>query len=374
MTIDLFVYTAEAPLTAGALLERLERCEWQLAVRGADGALAADAPLEGALELVGWPATAPQGVATAAAAGELSDELLGEVGVCELIVSAAELDPEELDGLDADLRGRLEEARTCYAVCAPAGSPAELTPELQDLVFEALGADGVTQVDGVFEAAPSDEAAGDQAELSPRSGRTASRRLPVGAEVSDLTDEEWGRVVPLLFGKEPPPEAARRRLLSAEEDPDGAAVVWVAYGLPGGDGTPHRLAREAALVDRDLDLQALEREAVSTLVARGERPAWQIEELADLEGSERVLVRRGDVCAASDLLDPEALEEAAELLDLPTSHLFVLIPGQASLVVCRADWDALEAASELHDDLLAEMHDPIDVSYGWDGERLRAIR
>ncbi len=157
MSVDFSIFLPRDPLSVARLKSLMTGHGWTILTYESlreSGSVPTDETEEG-LDVVGWEsgATDVRTVSRAVEDGSL-DSLFEDLGICELSCTTGD-ELEELleqlcDGLEPRLAKRLQKCRTQYVLSAPAGSPAQATPELQDTLFEALsGLPGaVTEVDG----------------------------------------------------------------------------------------------------------------------------------------------------------------------------------------------------------------------------------
>jgi hypothetical protein len=163
MSVDFTVYSAQSPLRSGQLVQAMRRGEWAVQLREAGGgALAHSASLDAGADVYGWDPRADDAAAIEAAISSGSaSEVADKIGVCEILFFNAKEIAEDLeereeeggDPLPPVIADAMQKAKSGYTICAPIGSSAGFTAEVQDALMAALISLGgsVTCIDDEFD-------------------------------------------------------------------------------------------------------------------------------------------------------------------------------------------------------------------------------
>ncbi len=116
------------------------------------------------------------------------------------------------------------------------------------------------------------------------------------------------------------------RPLTETDEFDVPLVTFARFG----DQGQVKCTTWAALQKRGHKIDNIERKGMKDLVERGERPGWEPMNV-NHEGQEvTILMRQGDVVTASDILDPEMMNIAANYFS--SEEVFVGIPCQTTMI------------------------------------------
>ena len=134
-------------------------------------------------------------------------------------------------------------------------------------------------------------------------------------------------------------------------------VPKVGYGENSPDRVGYIIIKQA--IKECLSVADLERVGLQNLKAREDRAPWSRQEVPFESEMRPLLSRNGDELTASDILDPEFMQQAHDMLGL--EEMLVAVPIRSGMMACdiHMAWALAAACKTFYDQAIKEERDAV---------------